>query len=146
MDSLMTVEIKQTLEREFELFLSPQDLRALTIMKLKIFVDARESNDNKAKLKLISDHIPMMLRNIGDETNSEKTILRLKSKDNSENSKSLAFIIPGLEGTAGKAWYDFALSLNIPTFILQLRKTKNCITLDEIISSILQVQYKFKKK
>lgn len=30
MDSLMAVEIKQTLEREFEIFLTPQDLRALT--------------------------------------------------------------------------------------------------------------------
>lgn len=30
MDSLMAVEIKQTLEREFEIFLTPQDLRLLT--------------------------------------------------------------------------------------------------------------------
>lgn len=30
MDSLMAVEIKQTLEREFEIFLTPQDLRSLT--------------------------------------------------------------------------------------------------------------------
>lgn len=30
MDSLMAVEIKQTLEREFEIFLTPQDLRGLT--------------------------------------------------------------------------------------------------------------------
>ncbi|CAO1403431.1 unnamed protein product [Diamesa serratosioi] len=138
MDSLMAVEIKQTLEREYELFLSPQDLRALTFMKLKEFVDARDSNDDTAKLKLISDNIPMMLRNIGDELNSDKTILRLKSKDNSENSSSLALIIPGLEGTAGKAWQDAALSLNIPTFILQLRSTKNCITLDELVNTITQ--------
>ena len=141
MDSLMAVEIKQTLEREFELFLSPQDLRALTFMKLKEFVDARESNDDKAKLKLASDNIPMMLRNIGDEANSDKTILRLESKDKSENSKSLALIIPGLEGTAGKAWYNVALSLDIPTYILQLRNTKNCVTLDEIVSFILQVSF-----
>lgn len=30
MDSLMAVEIKQTLEREFEIFLTPQDLRSMT--------------------------------------------------------------------------------------------------------------------
>lgn len=35
MDSLMAVEIKQTLEREFEIFLTPQDLRALTYVKQK---------------------------------------------------------------------------------------------------------------
>lgn len=33
MDSMMAVEIKQTLEREFEVFLSPQDLRSLTFAR-----------------------------------------------------------------------------------------------------------------
>lgn len=32
MDSLMAVEIKQMLEREFEIFLTPQDLRSLTLV------------------------------------------------------------------------------------------------------------------
>ncbi|CAB0015645.1 unnamed protein product [Nesidiocoris tenuis] len=35
MDSMMAVEIKQTLEREFEIFLSPQDIRGLTFAKLQ---------------------------------------------------------------------------------------------------------------
>lgn len=34
MDSMMGVEIKQTLEREFEVFLTPQDIRSLTFAKL----------------------------------------------------------------------------------------------------------------
>lgn len=38
MDSLMAVEIKQTLEREFEIFLTPQDLRALTYVRCGFFV------------------------------------------------------------------------------------------------------------
>lgn len=34
MDSMMAVEIKQTLEREFEVFLTAQDIRSLTFAKL----------------------------------------------------------------------------------------------------------------
>lgn len=33
MDSIMAVEIKQTLEREFEIFLTPQDIRSLTFAR-----------------------------------------------------------------------------------------------------------------
>lgn len=33
MDSIMAVEIKQTLEREFEVFLTPQDIRSLTFAR-----------------------------------------------------------------------------------------------------------------
>lgn len=33
MDSIMAVEIKQTLEREFEVFLSAQDIRSLTFAR-----------------------------------------------------------------------------------------------------------------
>lgn len=34
MDSMMAVEIKQTLEREFEMFLSAQDIRGMTFARL----------------------------------------------------------------------------------------------------------------
>lgn len=33
MDSMMAVEIKQSLEREFEIFLTAQDIRTLTFAK-----------------------------------------------------------------------------------------------------------------
>lgn len=35
MDSMMAVEIKQTLEREFQVFLTPQDIRGMTFSKLQ---------------------------------------------------------------------------------------------------------------
>lgn len=35
MDSMMAVEIKQTLEREFQVFLTPQDIRGMTFAKLQ---------------------------------------------------------------------------------------------------------------
>nr|CAI5818383.1 unnamed protein product [Callosobruchus analis] len=33
MDSITAVEVKQTLEREFELFLSPKDMRSMTLAR-----------------------------------------------------------------------------------------------------------------
>ncbi len=124
MDSLMAVEIKQTLEREFELFLSPQDLRALTFMKLLEFANSKETSDEKVKLKLANDNVPtgfaILLRNLGDEVNSDKKILRLKSLDNSDDTKNCTVLVPGLECVAGNAWYKLAESLNSPSYILQV--------------------------
>jgi fatty acid synthase len=35
MDSMTAVEIKQSLEREFEIFLTPQEIRSLTFSRLR---------------------------------------------------------------------------------------------------------------
>lgn len=43
MDSMMAVEIKQTLEREFEVFLSPQDIRSMTFAKLHEISSSKEA-------------------------------------------------------------------------------------------------------
>lgn len=45
MDSMMAVEIKQTLEREFEVFLTPQDIRGMTFAKLQDIAAQTNSED-----------------------------------------------------------------------------------------------------
>ena len=109
MDSLMAVEIKQMLEREYELFLSPQDLRSLTFMKLQEMTLASESKENgTTKVTFANEDVPvgveLMLRNLGDEKTSDQTILRLISQDNSVKNTSCVLLIPGIEGVAGNAW------------------------------------------
>lgn len=54
MDSMMGVEIKQTLEREFEVFLTPQDIRSLTFAKLYEIAAASESTDATDKTSNIN--------------------------------------------------------------------------------------------
>jgi fatty acid synthase len=49
MDSMMGVEIKQTLEREFEVFLTPQDIRSLTFAKLYEISAASENPEGGEK-------------------------------------------------------------------------------------------------
>jgi fatty acid synthase len=145
MDSLMAVEIRQALERDFELFLSPQELRSLTFMKLKEYSDARESSDGSAKLKLASENTPtglkMLLRNLGDEQNCAQTLLRLKTLDNSDVFKTCALIIPGVEGVAGAAWHNLAENLEIPTFVLQSSITSEAKSIEDIVDEIFNVSF-----
>lgn len=103
MDSLMAVEIRQMLEREYELFLSPQDLRSLTFVKLQELTASRDLSDvETSKLKFASEDVPvgveLMLRNLGDEKTAHKTILRLTSQDNSAKHTACVLLIPGIEG------------------------------------------------
>lgn len=142
MDSLMAVEIKQTLEREFELFLTPQDLRSLTFMKLQELAESRDKGTDHVKLKMANDDKPvgmaMLLRNLGDETNSDKTILRLTSKNDKAKYLSCALIIPGIEGVAGNAWHTIAASITLPTFVLQLSNAAELNTVEEIAKALIE--------
>lgn len=139
MDSLMAVEIKQTLERDFEIFLSPQDLRSLTFQKL---IDLSQSSEiDKVKLKVASEQpsgMELILRNLGREAESHHTILRLKSKDNNKNYSSCALIVPGIEGVAGVAWDVIATEIKLPTFIVQLTKTSGSTNIGDIIDGIIE--------
>ena len=42
MDSMMAVEIKQSLEREFEIFLTAQEIRSLTFARLGELTSAKQ--------------------------------------------------------------------------------------------------------
>jgi len=50
MDSMMAVEIKQTLEREFDILLTAQDIRNLNFFKLRQMVD----NSGQRKMPVIN--------------------------------------------------------------------------------------------
>jgi fatty acid synthase len=45
MDSMTTVEIKETLEREFEVYLTPQEMRNLTFVRLDELSAANQSTE-----------------------------------------------------------------------------------------------------
>lgn len=73
MDSLMSVEIKQMLEREFDIFLSPQQLRSITFAK----IDELSSGGAKCELESNTrpDQTKILFRSLGDEAVSENTLL-----------------------------------------------------------------------
>lgn len=92
MDSLMTVEISQALEREFQIVVTPQELRSMTLSQLKAF----ESDLSLVCEEKKNDRMAFLLRNWGDEANSHTTILRLESMMDEGYTKAL--ILPGMEG------------------------------------------------
>ncbi|KAM7359337.1 fatty acid synthase 3 [Cochliomyia hominivorax] len=137
MDSLMAVEIKQTLERDFELVLTPQDLRSLTFQKLQEFADARE-RDNADVVKMIfasdnKDPMDILLRNLGDEANCNEILIRLDTAaDASKINMPPTIIIPGLEGTAGQAWYKIGRQIISRANVLQLHSFAEMTTVTEL--------------
>lgn len=92
------------------------------------------------KLKLASEDrvvgVQLMLRNLGDEKSSNETLLRLNSKNNSEKFSSSLLMIPGIEGVSSIAWKNIAISLNLPSFILQLTQQTNTKSIVDIAASL----------
>lgn len=136
MDSLMGVEILQILERDFDLVLTSQELRSLTLNQLEKLVASNASgNVNNEK----SFNIEMLLTSFGDEKTSSKIILKLNTID-SKDKKIL--IIPGFEGMASGIWYEIAEKLNVPTYALQLASTVGENDFEEIFNKIKEVRKK----
>lgn len=143
MDSLMAVEIKQALEREFEINLTAQDLRVLTFAKLQEISNA--NNDPATRTKLLSaenelddDDSSKLFRSFGDEKISKQTILKANNLD-PDKFDECALLVPGVEGVVGDALLKIAKDLKIPSFVLQLHKSAEKITVTEIVASVTGV-------
>uniref|UniRef100_A0A336LXI7 CSON005087 protein n=1 Tax=Culicoides sonorensis TaxID=179676 RepID=A0A336LXI7_CULSO len=137
LDSLMSVEINQLLERDYEIFLSPQELRVLTFDKLQALADVK-SDSNDTGLKDTAElGLNLIQRNLGDEKSSLETVLRLMNMNNNDDVERFLFI-PGIEGVCGEAWTQIASKINLPVFMLQLRKTAHMIEASQIAESILK--------
>ncbi|KAJ2952057.1 hypothetical protein O0L34_g4320 [Tuta absoluta] len=130
MDSVMAVEIKQTLERDYELFLTAQEIRLLTFAKLTELA----SKDSAAKVttsnqpaedsshEIAAAGLAMFIRNFGDETLASKPYILLDSKEKLAsigNRRGTLFMLPGLESCAST--FELLCSkINAKTCVLQL--------------------------
>lgn len=146
MDSLMAVEIKQALEREFEIILSAPELRALTFGKLQELTDsigkgnnvsAKDSDESKT---IAGVRRNMMLRSLGNEKMANDLILPLNKID--KPSDICALFITGIEGVISKDLAKSCKCIEIPIYALQLNVNFNAKTLTELISSISKVNHK----
>ncbi|CAH1394198.1 unnamed protein product, partial [Nezara viridula] len=103
MDSMMAVEIKQTLEREFEVFLTPQDIRGLTIAKLQEIAAAKANEDaitdDGKNTELPIQELEKYLTHMVAEPENYEPIVKLNSLPNDDNKiRKKLFMIPGVEG------------------------------------------------
>lgn len=134
MDSLMAVEIKQTLERDHELILSPQDLRNLTLQSLIEMTNKKPGEEEDTSVGLKPQALALLFRNLGDEEGSDKLTVQLSTK---RKTKECAIILPGIEGVAGKVWSDLSSQLNFSAAIVQYKNTSAAKTFEEIVEAML---------
>ncbi|XP_065219793.1 fatty acid synthase isoform X2 [Planococcus citri] len=153
MDSMMGVEIKQTLEREFEVFLTPQDIRGLTFAKLYEIAAAAESEDKTeasgAAKKPTDSTQPSELgmhyfmRLVSDETKAAKPIVRIPSladdgstQEVSTRTNPTVFVIPGVEGIAN-VMEPLGVNLNLQVLCLQYSYEDPPETIQGIAKSLM---------
>lgn len=139
MDSLMAVEIKQVLEREFDVNLTAQDLRTLTFAKLQELTDSGNKGEKSSSIKDEStDDMQrnMLLRSIGLEETAYKIISPINK---TKEGDAYALYIPGIEGVVSPALYTLCKDIEIPIFALQLHAHYKEETLQDLISMISKV-------
>ncbi|KYQ49068.1 Fatty acid synthase [Trachymyrmex zeteki] len=99
MDSMMAIEIQQTLEREFDIFLSTQEIRNLTFAKLTKMSDANVSDnvhDEKKHDTEKLDDLSSLIAVVKDEDFIPHTYSDLSTKK--QKTTSEVFFIPGIDG------------------------------------------------
>lgn len=131
-DSLMGVEIQQVLEREYDLTYSAQELRSVTLRQLEKRVLMKESEVNEDKKDVI-DFSKFFFTQIGDESKKDETVLTIR--ENSD-TKMRVLIIPGFEGIPNNSLNAIAEQLECSTYILQLNKSYEASSIQEILNII----------
>nr|QCW07581.1 fatty acid synthase 1 [Blattella germanica] len=152
MDSMMGVEIKQTLEREFEIFLTAQEIRGLTFARLQELSAAKQESESTPKEVSTIEVAPIegiefIIRVVGDEETASKVVLRLPSATgNHKNIKDtmqagpVLFMLPGIEGV-GSVLEPLAKNLKYQTVCLQLGYSQMGSTISEMAKSLIPYIY-----
>ena len=135
MDSLMGVEIQQILERDYDIALSSQELRSLTLGQLEKLVHSKNSGESAASSQLPIG-IEMLLNNFGDEKQSHQTILKVNDVPYSDTK---ILIISGIEGMNNDSLITLAKNLKHPAYVLQFGNFSKASTLDEIVENVKNV-------
>ncbi|XP_076764194.1 fatty acid synthase-like [Xylocopa sonorina] len=122
MDSMLAVEIIQTLERDFEVSITPKDIRSMTIAKLiemsakEIKKETEQVETTKAKIENLTG-IQLFMKTINLVAINNEYCVELPTQC-SEN-KDEVFFIPGIEGTSD-AFMPLASKLKLRATCLQL--------------------------
>lgn len=152
MDSMMAVEIKQTLERQFEVFLTPQDIRSMTFAKLQEIgaSDNKEKKDEtlpQSISQLPEVGLNYLIRAIGDESTAYNLIVRLPSLrengstiEQSTTSERTLFVIPGLEGIASML-EPLSKNLDMQVLCLQYDITGSATSIEEMAGAYYSVNF-----
>lgn len=135
-DSLMGVEIAQLLERDFDMVLTSQEIRSLTLAQLEKRASSKnisknDSNENGSEevtwMKLLLSGV------IDEETLEIVSLDQIYKANDLEGEDMKVLIIPGFYGVVADIYKEFARNLKYPSYILQLYETSECTQLDDVI-------------
>ncbi|XP_069122700.1 fatty acid synthase-like [Argopecten irradians] len=137
LDSLMGVEVKQTLERDFDLSLSMREIRQLSVSKLKVISENMDSKSDKEsegslRLELNQDIIE---RYDLDQIVPKETIVKMNTGD---NSLSPLFIVHPLEGNM-KSLTELSTHLLCPVYGIQCSKDAPLTSIPDMANFYIQV-------
>ncbi|CAG9820290.1 unnamed protein product [Phaedon cochleariae] len=136
MDSMTAVEIKQVLERDFEVFLSPKDMRTMTLAKLKKIQEERDHGTKEETVEKENGGLDAFFRISLIEDHQALSQIQLKSGDPKNRQKSLIF--PGIDGFV-KIFQPMANQIQGEVIGLQYGYNKNCTTIQNIAENLLPV-------
>lgn len=139
MDSLMAVEIKQVLERDFEINITVTELRAMTFGKLQELTDSISKGEKPIKEHKTAITRNILFRSLGDEKMADEVIVPLNVTDRNEDCDTYALLISGVEGVISPALYTLCKSIEVPVYALQYYAYCRVETFSELVSLVSKV-------
>ncbi|XP_025155202.1 LOW QUALITY PROTEIN: fatty acid synthase-like [Harpegnathos saltator] len=129
MDSMTAVEIKQTLEKEFDVYLTAQDIRTLTFEKLHNMADKNKRFEQIETLD--SGGIKFVIRLINNLDMVPDVCLEITTR--SKMGTKRIFLLPGIEG-CGSVFNSLASKIEGPVTCLQ-HGSNNIPTSESVLQS-----------
>lgn len=148
MDSMMAVEIKQTLERDFEVFLTAQDIRVLNIAKL-VEMSAKDTKKQTKQIKKTTTKtekmigMRLLMKTLNVSVLDGQYCVQLPVKCGEKRNE--IFLIPGIEGSAA-IFAELASKLKFPATCLQLGIYNINDSVEEMAERLLPVCFKKKER
>ena len=139
MDSLMAVEIKQVLERDFDINITAPELRALTFGKLQELTDSISKGAKPFKLQKSEITRKILFKTLGDEKMADEIIIPLNVADTNQPNDTYALLISGVEGVISPALHTLCKSIEIPVYALQYHAHCRVETFPELVEGIAKV-------
>ncbi|KAF5283995.1 hypothetical protein FQR65_LT13629 [Abscondita terminalis] len=97
MDSMSALEIKQTLERECEVFLNAKEIRTLTFAKLKEVLDTKMV---ETEGEVVLEKLNMLHRTMISDDEAIIPFRRLHTMIKDDEDAPTVLVLPGIEGVA----------------------------------------------
>ncbi|XP_003423914.1 fatty acid synthase [Nasonia vitripennis] len=148
MDSLMGTEIKQTLERNYDIVLSPQEIRGLTFAKLKEFAsgsgETAEVTVASPVDKTAAENGPdqLLFQCSGNEIVPKKSLVQLETR---KSVGEPIFVVAAIEGIVNSL-KSLASEIERPVYGLQCTKDAPLESIGELAEFYVKQMTEVQKK